>query len=385
MRVVFLLIFLVGIILNQLSEYLFRENEILKAKILNSISNLIDSKDFILGAGLLEFEDSFARYNNTQYAVGTSSGTSALKIALKALDLKKDDEVIVPAHTFISTALAVLDVGAKLILCDIDQQTFNLDPKLLVKLITKKTKAIIPVHLYGQMANLENIRNIVGDHIPIIEDASQAHGATRMIEGRQIKAGSFGEFGCFSFYPTKNLGAIGDAGCILTHKRDVYEKLKALRNYGQFHKNSHEIIGGNERLDTIQAIILTEKLKLLDELNLKRRIVADWYFDILDNLKLSLPFIDLSNTHVFHQFVIRIKNRDKIFQELLDSGVNCGIHYPTPIHLHLCFKDLQYKIGDFPIAESICKEILSLPMSPYLSKNEIDFIGSKLKKITQNF
>lgn len=366
--------------MNHLTDYYFNENLLLKDKILKNISELIDKKDFILGTALSEFENSFAQYNGSQFAVGTSSGTSALKLALMALDLAKDDEVIVPAHTFISTALAVLEVGATLVLCDVDEKTFNIDTEKLQSLITPKTKVIIPVHLYGQMANLEEVKKIAGDSIAIIEDASQAHGAHRIINHQKKMSGSVGDFGCFSFYPTKNLGAMGDAGCILTSDKKVYEKLMALRNYGQFKKHDHEILGGNERLDTIQAIILSEKLKILNELNEKRRIVANWYFEEFKNMNLILPFIDTNNHHVFHQFVVRINNRNQVKEGLSKLGIDCGIHYPNPIHFHSCFKKLEIKMGDLVVSEKICNDILSLPMSPFITREHVEFIAREVKQ-----
>lgn len=367
---------------NLLSDYKFKENQILKEVILTKMAQLIDDGDFILGSSVLEFEKNFSQFCNSKYCIGTSSGTSALSLAIRSLELQPDEEVIVPALTFISTALAIQSNGAKVVYCDIDKKTFNIDPVDLERKITPKTKAIIPVHLYGQMAQMEEILEISNaNEISIIEDASQAHGATSLVQSEVKNAGVVGKLGCFSFYPTKNLGAMGDAGCIVTDSEILNDKIKALRNYGQFNKNDHAILGDNARLDSMQAVILNEKLKILSDLNRKRQEVATWYFERLSSIgSISLPFIQKGNSHTFHQFVIRSNIREKIISDFKHHQIDVGIHYPVPMHLHSCFKFMGHKKGDFKEAESACREILSLPMSPFMTKNDVDIIGNILEK-----
>lgn len=368
------------VFLEPLSDYLFHENIILKDRILEKISHLIDSKKYILGPELLNFEKKFATYCEVDHCVGVSSGTAALKLALQCLNLDKNDEIILPSHTFIATALAVKHSHCKIILCDINPSTFNIDLHDLEKKITPYTKAIIPVHLYGQMAEVEKIKNITNRNISIIEDASQAHGATREIDGILFKAGSFGDINCFSCYPTKNLGALGDAGIVTTNDESYSDQLKIIRNHGQSSRGQHTDLGHNEKMDEIQAIVLNEKLSMLDQHNSMRREVAHWYFEALQSLDLTLPITENLNVHTFHQFVIKVRNRKKIIQLFRDEGINLTIHYPQLIHQHECLNDLNIKTNKFPNAEKISQEILSLPMGPHLHKNDVDKVSTLLKQ-----
>ncbi len=371
---------------NLLSDFKLKENIILKELYLSKISNLIDRGDFILGEEVNEFEKKFAKYCETFYSIGTSSGTSALDLAIKCFDLSSDDEVIVPALTFVSTALAVHFNKAKIVYCDIDSRSFNIDPTELAKKISPKTKIIIPVHLYGQSADMLSILEIARENdISIIEDASQSHGAICKLGNTFKKVGSIGDLGCFSFYPTKNLGALGDAGAIVTNNEIFNEKLKALRNYGQYKKNEHSLLGDNARLDTIQAIVLNEKLGMLDNLNMKRQEVASWYHECLSGIDhIKLPEQMSYSTHVFHQFVIRSKFRDEIKQELSKNHIEVGVHYPRPMHLHHCFKFLGYNIGDFKEAEKACSEILSLPISPFMTMKDVEIVSDIIKTTLEN-
>lgn len=364
-----------------LRRYWFHENRLVKDEILRKISALIDRGEFILGAEVEGFEAEFARFCGVRDAIGTSSGTSALVLALKSLALGPDDEVIVPALTWVSTATAVLAAGARVVICDIDADTFNLSVSDLAARIGPKTRAIVPVHLYGQMADLAGIRELARSRdLYVVEDACQAHGAEALIDGQVKKAGAVGDLGCFSFYPSKNLGAFGDAGAITTESPSRASALRALRNYGQHVKNHHEVVGDNARLDAIQAVILSEKLKSLAELNRRRQAVAAHYHEHLGRSALRLPVTRAGHTHVFHQYVVRAERRDALAERLRAKGLEVGIHYPVPIHLQPCFASLRYRRGDFPVAERACDTILSLPMAPYLTEADVAEIAGWVRE-----
>jgi len=354
-------------------NYLSVRDEIEKA-----LHDVMERTAFILGREVKEFEEEFAAYCGAQYCIGVASGTDALKIALKAIGIMPGDEVITAANTFIATVLAISESGATPVLVDCDPHYYTIDPDGIEKAITRKTKAIIPVHLFGQMADMERIEPIAKkQNLRIVEDACQAHGS--MYHGK--KAGTFGDVGCFSFYPGKNLGAFGDAGAMTTDKPELAEKIKLLRDYGQRIKYFHELKGYNSRLDTIQAAILRAKLKHLDEWNKKRMENADLYRKYLSGIEgIELPEEREGMTHIYHLYVIRVKGRQKIMDEMRAKGISCGIHYPLPVHLQKAYLDLALPKGVFPVSEAYAEQVLSLPMFPELREDEIDYISDCLRR-----
>lgn len=353
-----------------------RQYKSIKNEVDDTIANVIERGDFILGEEVKNFENDFANYCNAKYCVGIDSGTSALHLAMKSIDVKPGDEVITAANTFIATVLAIYWTGAKPTLVDIDENTYNIDPEKIEDKITDKTKAIIPVHLYGQPCEMDRIIEIARKYdLKIIEDCCQAHGAK--YKGRRVPVS---EIGCFSFYPGKNLGAYGDGGAVVTDDEEIAEKIKMFRNYGQKEKYHHTLKGYNNRLDTLQAAIVRVKLKYLDKWNEMRKKNADAYNKALSKLDVILPSVNKFCEHVYHLFVIRIQNRDGLLEYLKSKGIFCGIHYPIPIHLQKACSDLNYKNGDFPITEKCAKEVISLPMFPELTKDEINYIAEEIDK-----
>jgi dTDP-4-amino-4,6-dideoxygalactose transaminase len=337
-----------------------------------ALKALWQRSDFILGADVRTFEEDFARYVGAKYALGVNSGTDALFLGLLSLGIKPGDEVIVPVYTYIASAFAVTYTGARPVFVDIDKTTFNIHVDKIEKAITAKTKAIMPVHLYGQAADMGPILEIARRRgIRVIEDAAQAHGTLY----RDRKAGALGDIGAFSFYPTKNLGAFGDAGMLVTNDPGLYEKLKKLRDYGRTSRYEHDSIGYNSRLDGIQAVFLREKLKRLDRWNKKRREAAGRYRQGLKNVTgIRLPQEASYGGHVYHIFAVRLKNRDGVLKRLRDAGIGAMVHYPVPLHLQQVYAFLGYKPGDFPIAEQICREVLCLPIFPHIKDKEIDYV-----------
>lgn len=355
----------------------------IKREINKAVKRTIQSGDFILGHDEQLFEKEFAKFVNAKFAVGVSSGTAALFLALVSLGITKDDEVIVPDFTYIATALAVSYTGAKPVFVDIDQNTYNIDVKKIEQVITKHTKAIIPVHLYGQPANLPEIIRIAKLHnLKVIEDAAQAHGALiKMPSGEWEITGSLGDIGCFSFYPSKNLGGLGDGGMVVTNQDKIYRKLLMLRDYGRISKYEHALVGYNSRLDTLQAAILREKLKKLTTWNKMRQeaaLVYNAYFKSIPEV--VTPTVAHNVKHVYHVYAIRTKNRDLVYQRLRDKGIGVIIHYPIPLHLQKAYKDLGFKQGDFPVSEEIAQEIISLPMYPHIKKQDIKYVTDVIKK-----
>jgi len=313
-----------------------------------AISRVLHKADFILGDDVRLFEEEFAAYCTTKYAVGLDSGTSALELAMRAYNIGAGDEVITPANTFIATALAISYTGAKVVLVDVDPKTFTLDPSKLAQAITKRTKAIIPVHLYGQTADMDPILDFARrNHLIVIEDACQAHGAT--YKGK--RAGSLGHAAAFSFYPGKNLGAYGDGGGVVTNDEVIYKKLLMLRNYGQTKKYHHEMQGFNRRLDTLQAAVLRVKLKYLDGWNAARREHADQYAELLTGSPVVVPEEPDYAQSIYHLYVIRTQDRDGLKAHLTERGIAAIMHYPLPIHLQPAYQNLGYERGDFPVTE----------------------------------
>ena len=356
----------------------------LKTEIDLAITGVLEKTNFILGEPVAKFEENFAAFSDSKYCVGVSSGTDALYLALKALNIGPGDEVIIPANTFVATAIAVSQTGATPILADVDPQTFNLDLDKLEAKITPKAKVIIPVHLYGRAVEMDRLMALANRYnLPVVEDACQAHGATY----QNKRVGSWGIIGCFSFYPGKNLGAYGDGGAIVTSNQELYEKIKMLRNYGSVKKYYHEIIGYNNRLDTIQAAVLDVKLKCLNEWNQKRFNNAKLYNQKLSGISdIILPEIPESfglQQHVFHLYVIRARKRDELLKYLNDNGVQAGIHYPIPIYSLGAYADLNLNKDDYPVTEQLAKEIISLPMFAELTEEQIDTVANLIKKFYQ--
>lgn len=342
-----------------------------------NINRVLSSGNFILGEELVSFENEFAKFCGVKFAIGVGSGTFALFLALKSLGIKREDEVITVPNTFIATAEAISQVGAKPVFVDVDNDTFNIDVAKIEEKINEKTKAIIPVHLYGHPVDMDPILKIAKkNNLRVIGDAAQACGAE--YKGRKISG--LGDITIFSFYPTKNLGAYGDAGAITTNNDEIAEKIRLLRNYGQKIKYHHLIKGFNSRLDEIQAAILRVKLKRLDEWNNSRRKIAKIFNELLENADVVLPIEREYAKHVYYLYVVRSNQRDKLQQWLKSKAISTLIHYPIPIHLQMAYKDLGYKKGDFPVVETCAKEILSLPMFPELKKEQIKEICFWVKK-----
>jgi len=355
----------------------------IKKEIDQAIDRVVRTGDFILGKDVLLFENEFAQFCQSRYAVGVCSGTEALFLALLSLGIKEGDEVIVPSFTYIATALAVSYTGATPVFAEIEENTYNIDPKAIRKSITKNTKAIIPVHLFGQPANMLEILKIAQENdIKVIEDAAQAHGANiRMEEGKWRPVGALADIGCFSFYPSKNLGAFGDGGMILANEEEIYKKLLMLRDYGRISKYEHALIGYNCRLDTLQAAILREKLKKLDKWNKMRQQAAETYNKLLKDVEeVITPYVGPDVKHVYHVYAVRTKKRDSVFQALKSKGVGVIIHYPIPVHLQKAYSHLGYKDGDMPITERVAQEIISLPMYPHIKDAQIKFIVRAIKE-----
>lgn len=345
----------------------------LNEEIKRACSRVIDNGWFILGPELEKFEGEFAKYCGKNNCIGVGNGTDAITIALRAYDIGKGDEVITVPNTAIPTVAAIINSGAKPVLVDVGDD-FLMNPSLIEKAITPKTKAIIPVHLYGQACDMDKILKIAGkNNLKAIEDCAQAHGAEYY--GKKVP---IGEIGCFSFYPSKNLGCYGDGGAIVTDAKEIEEKTKQLRNYGQVDRYHARIHGQNSRLDEIQSAILQTRLEHLDEFNQSRRKNAIRYDSLLENL-VETPIERNGNYHVYHLYVIKTGKRDELANCLKEKGIGTAIHYPIAIHLQEAYKSLGYKEGDFPRAEKYSKEILSLPMFPDLKIEEIKEVCDAIK------
>lgn len=326
---------------------------------------------YIKGVEDEAFEKAFARYCDAQYCVGVGNGLDALMLSLKALEIGEGDEVIVPSNTYIATALAVTYVGAKPVFVEPKIETFNIDPQRIEEKIDEHTKAIMPVHLYGQACDMDSIMEIARKYgLKVVEDCAQAHGAT--YKGQKV--GTFGDAAGFSFYPGKNLGALGDAGAIVTNNKELADKVRALGNYGSDYKYHHIYKGNNSRLDELQAAFLSVKLPLLDKMNLERRKIANRYLREIKNDNVILPIIPNYTVPVWHIFGIRCADRDALEKHLNNAGIATNKHYPIPIHLQDCYKEMEFKEGDFPIAEEISKTELSLPMYYGMTEEEIGFV-----------
>lgn len=349
-------------------------------EIQRELKEVCETTQFILGGKVKAFEDAFAKAVGAKHCIALNTGTSALHLAMDCLGIGPGDEVIVPAMTFIATVWGAVYARATPVLVDVDPATRNLDPKKLEAAITPRTKAIVPVHLYGQPADLDAIFAIARKHnIPVIEDTAQAHLA--QYKGKTV--GSLGVMGCFSFYPGKNLGALGDGGAVVTNDPDLADRVRVLRNYGSRTKYHNDVKGVNSRLDELQAAFLRVKLALLDDWNARRRAVAGRYLDVLSGLGLTLPFVPDWAQPVWHLFVVRWPGRDALQRALAGAGIGTMIHYPIPPHLQPAYHELGLGPGSFPLTEAIHREVLSLPMWPQMSADQVGRVCDALVHATR--
>lgn len=352
----------------------------IEGEIRAAIEKVLDSSQYVLGDEVQRFEDEFASYTGAKFGVAVNSGTSALHLALLASGIGPGDEVITVPSTFVATTAAIVYTGAKPVLVDVSEETLTLDTGQLETAITAKTKAILPVHLYGHPANMHLILELARKHnLKVIEDAAQAHGAEH--HGQRI--GSLGDFGCFSFYPSKNLGAYGEAGMVVTSDSEAAKQLRILRDWGQSKKYHHQVLGFNYRMDGIQGAVLRAKLAHLEEWTEARRAHAARYQARLEESKLRLPVEAEGDRHVYYVYVVRSTQRERLQRYLQDQGIHTGIHYPHPVHLEEAFKDLGYSEGDFPVAEQAAKEVLSLPMYAELQPEQIDAVAKAILAFEQ--
>jgi dTDP-4-amino-4,6-dideoxygalactose transaminase len=351
----------------------------IRGEVRRVLDEVCDAQDFILGPRVERFEQNLAAYCQTKYAIGVSSGTDALLCSLMALGVGPEDEVICPAFTFFATAGSIARLGAKPVFADIDPATFNIAPEQVKEKLTDKTKAIMPVHLFGQLADMEAINDIARQReIPVIEDAAQAIGAKR--NGKPACAHGF--VGCLSFYPTKNLGGFGDGGAICTSDEAFAEKSRLLRVHGSGTKTYyHKFVGGMFRLGAIQAAVLDIKLKRLDSWHEGRRRNAALYDKLLAGSKVMTPRIDEGNWSIYNQYVVRVQNRDAVKTKLADAGIGSAVYYPVPLHLQECFAYFGHKAGDFPESERACREVLALPVYPELKEDEVRYVATVLREV----
>lgn len=347
----------------------------------SAIDSVLDRGDFILGREVTAFEDEFGAYCGAKHCIGVGCGLDALTLILKEMDIGPGDEVITVANTFIATALAVQHVGAMPVVVDCDPETYNMDPGRIRDAITSRTKAIIPVHLYGQPAQMDAICSIAREAgLKVIEDACQAHGAT--FHGR--RTGVLGDAAAFSFYPGKNLGGIGDGGAIVTNDSALADRLRASRNYGSVRKYHHPTRGFNTRLDSVQAAVLRVKLRQLDRWNDRRREIADRYRERLADANVVLPLEQPGGRHVHHLFVVRCDDRDVVAEAMKKQGIETGIHYPVAIHEQPAFRTMGRACGGLRHSELACKEILSLPICPFTTDDEVDEVSQCLHRVVES-
>ena len=351
----------------------------IKEEVLASITEVFNSKQFILGEKVEELEKEIASYCHTKYAIGVSSGTDALIISLMALDISNGDEVITTPFTFFATAGAIQRVGATPVFVDIDPKTYNIDPKKIEEKITEKTKAIMPVHLFGQMADMDPIMELAKKYsLYVIEDAAQAIGS----EYKGKRAGSIGTTGCFSFFPSKNLGCCGDGGIVTTNDAELAEKLRIFRVHGSKPKYYHSYVGGNFRLDPIQAAVLQVKLPLLESQHLGRQKNAEFYNKTIK--KGLLPHVETYSRMIYNQYTLRFKNRDAVETTLNKATIGNAIYYPVPLHIQKCFAHLGYSEGDFPESEKAAKEVISIPIYTELTHDELSYVAETINNLVED-
>jgi len=350
----------------------------IEAEVRGEMEGLIDEAAFVLGPAVSAFEESYARYCGTRYCVGVASGTDALELALRAIGVEAGDEVIVPTNSFVASALAVVRAGARPVLVDVEERHQLIDVEAAAARIGPRTRAVMAVDLYGQMPPMEALEELAESAgITLVEDAAQSHGARR----HDRRAGGFGEIAGTSFYPAKNLGAWGDGGAVLTDREDLAQRVKCLRNYGSQEKYVHPELGFNSRLDTLQAIVLSAKLRRLDAWNAQRQQAAARYDALLAELPgVRLPARAEGNEHVWHLYTLRLAERDRVAGELQREGIGVGIHYPVPIHLQGAFAHLGHRPGDFPVAESAARHTLSLPLFPGIREEQQRRVAQALRR-----
>lgn len=349
----------------------------IKAEVDAAISRVIQNADFILGSDVEAFEAEYAAYCEAEHVVALDSGLSALELGMRALGIGPGDEVITPVHSFIASSSAISFTGATPVWVDADPVTYNIDTRQVEAAITERTKAIMPVHLYGQPADMDRIMEIARrHHLNVVEDACQAHGAR--YKGRRV--GSIGDIAAFSFYPGKNLGAYGDAGALVTNNREISETVRSMRNYGQRKKYDHQFLAWNRRMDTLQAGVLRAKLPHLDAWNQARRRHASIYDELLADASVDRPRVAPDREHVYHLYVIQGGARDALLQQLADAGIHGGIHYPIPIHLQAAYRSRGMGSGSFPVSEAMAPRLLSLPMYPELREDQLRRIADVVSR-----
>jgi UDP-2-acetamido-2-deoxy-ribo-hexuluronate aminotransferase len=353
----------------------------IKPDIDNAIHRVLDSGQFIQGKEVGELESQVAEYLGIPSAAGCASGTDALQIAMMALGIGQGDEVITTPFTFVATAETIALLGARPVYVDIDARTYNIDPALIEKAITPRTKAIIPVHLYGQPADMDSIMEIARRRgLKVIEDAAQAMGASYKAK----KVCSFGDVGCISFFPSKNLGCFGDGGMVVTENEDLWKRMKMIASHGSKERYYHETLGVNSRLDTIQAAILIVKLRHLEEYNALRQMAASRYDALLKGTPVVTPYIDPQCRHIFHQYTLRVPRRDALVAVLKEKGVPHAIYYPVPLHLQKAYAASGNRKGDFPVTEKAAEEVLSLPMHTELTEEQQTFVAGVIQEFYRN-
>lgn len=356
----------------------------LRGEMEEAIKEVLESQRFILGPKVRALEEALAHYIGVKEAIGVASGTDALVLSLMALGVGEGDEVITTPFTFFATAGAIMRVGARPVFVDIDPRTYNLDPSLLEERITPRAKVILPVHLFGQCADMGPILEVAERHgLKVVEDAAQAMGADYTVDSSPRRAGSMGHLGCFSFYPTKNLGGAGDGGLVVTGEEELAERVRLLRVHGARRKYEHELVGINSRLDELQAAVLLAKLPHLEEWTAKRIAKAHRYDELFaeadhEALGIGLPVVEYRNRHVFHQYVIRVPHRDALRSHLQEVGVETEVYYPLPLHLQPCLQSLGYREGDFLQAEKAAREVLALPIHPELTAEEQEYVVEQI-------
>ncbi len=350
-----------------------------------AIQGVIDSSDFIRGDDVRKFQDELSAYLNVKHTVTCGNGTDALQVAMMALDLKPGDEVITTPFTFIATVEVIRLLGLKPVFVDVKPDTFNLDPEQLEKAVTKQTRAIVPVHLFGQCADMESIMEIAGNHgLYVIEDNAQALGADYLsAKGSIQKAGTIGHIGCTSFFPSKNLGAFGDGGALFTNDLNLGKRAASLVNHGMQVRYHYDHVGVNSRLDTLQAAILRVKLQHLDDYHRLRQEAAAWYDSTLSGIEnLQTPARSTFTTHIFHQYTLQVEEsrRDALKEWLMEKGIPSQIYYPLPLHLQQAYKDLGYEEGCFPVSEELCNKVLSLPMHTEMEQDQLAYISDQVQQ-----
>jgi dTDP-4-amino-4,6-dideoxygalactose transaminase len=352
----------------------------IEAEVRQAIDALCQRQDFILGEEVKKLESEIAAYSQAKFAVGCASGSDALLLSLLAFGIGGGDEVITTPFTFFATAGAIYRTGARIVFVDIEPKTFNIDVKKIKAAITKRTKAIMPVHLFGQCAEMDPIMELAKAYnLKVVEDAAQSIGSK--YKGRF--SGSIGDAGCLSFFPSKNLGGFGDGGMVLTNDEDIFTKLKMLRVHGSKDRYFHEVVGFNSRLDTLQAAVLLVKFKYLKHWNLARQEHALRYNQLFKGSKVLAPYIESYNESVFNQYVIRASERDALMKHLKEKGIGCAVYYPLPLHLQTCFKELGYTQGDFPESEKAAHEVLAIPVYPELAKEQQEYVAQTLLAFTK--